>query len=365
VGYPVLVRPSYVLGGRAMEIVYEEKFLRRYMSEAVEASPERPVLIDKFLEDAIEVDVDAIADGERCVLGGIMEHIEAAGIHSGDSSCASPPFSLGEGVLETIRRYTSAMAMELGVVGLMNVQYAIKGDRVFVIEVNPRASRTVPYISKTIGVPLAKHAARVMVGRKLEELGFTAEVEPEHISVKSPVFPFVKFPGADVSLGPEMRSTGEVMGIDASFGPAFAKACMGAGLKLPMSGQVFLSVKDSDKRQAIHLGRQLEALGFELTATAGTYNILRRNGIQVKRVNKVHEGRPHIVDLLKNREIALIINTPLGKAQRIDDSMIRTNAVAFGIPCITTIDAAQAAVDGIEALKRGEVYVRSLQQFHA
>jgi carbamoyl-phosphate synthase large subunit len=363
IGYPVLVRPSYVLGGRAMQIVYDETGLKRYMSEAVEVSPERPILVDKFLEEAIEVDVDAIADGEICVIGGIMEHIEAAGIHSGDSSSVLPTFSLGEQVVETIRRYTQALALELRVVGLMNVQYAVKGDRVYVLEVNPRASRTVPYVSKAIGVPLAKLAAKVMVGRKLRDLGFTEEIVPEHIAVKSPVFPFVKFPGADIALGPEMRSTGEVMGLDRSFGAAFAKAMIGAGVKLPRRGKVFLSVKDSDKRRCLPIGRKLSELGFELIATAGTFQVLRRNGIPATLVNKVHEGRPHIVDLLKNREVDLVINTPLGRQQRTDDGMIRSSAVAYGIPCVQTIDAASAIVEAIEALRRSELEVAPLQAY--
>ncbi|MBK9387428.1 MAG: carbamoyl-phosphate synthase large subunit [Planctomycetes bacterium] len=363
IGYPVLVRPSYVLGGRAMQIVYDEAGLRRYMTEAVEVSPERPVLVDKFLEDAIEVDVDAIADGEICVIGGIMEHIEAAGIHSGDSSCVLPTFSLGEQVVETIRRYTQALALELNVIGLMNVQYAVKGDRVYVLEVNPRASRTVPYVSKAIGVPLAKLAAKVMVGRKLRDLGFTEEIVPEHIAVKSPVFPFVKFPGADIALGPEMRSTGEVMGLDRSFGAAYAKAMIGAGVKLPRRGKVFFSVKDSDKRRCLPIARKLADLGFELIATAGTWKVLRRNSIPAELVNKVHEGRPHIVDLLKNREVDLVINTPLGRQQRTDDGMIRSSAVAYGIPCVQTIDAAAAIVEAIEALRKQDLEVAPLQAY--
>ncbi|MBL8897732.1 MAG: carbamoyl-phosphate synthase large subunit [Planctomycetes bacterium] len=363
IGYPVLVRPSYVLGGRAMQIVYDEAGLRRYMTEAVEVSPERPVLVDKFLEDAIEVDVDAIADGEICVIGGIMEHIEAAGIHSGDSSCVLPTFSLGEQVVETIRRYTQSLALELRVIGLMNVQYAVKGDRVYVLEVNPRASRTVPYVSKAIGVPLAKLAAKVMVGKKLRDLGFTEEVIPEHIAVKSPVFPFVKFPGADIALGPEMRSTGEVMGLDRSFGAAYAKAMIGAGVKLPRRGKVFFSVKDSDKRRCLPIARKLADLGFELIATAGTWKVLRRNSIPAELVNKVHEGRPHIVDLLKNREVDLVINTPLGRQQRTDDGMIRSSAVAYGIPCVQTIDAAAAIVEAIEALRKQDLEVAPLQAY--
>ena len=364
IGYPVLVRPSYVLGGRAMEIVYSESALRQYVRAATEVTPERPVLVDKFLEGAIEVDVDAVADGERCVIGAIMEHIEEAGIHSGDSSCVIPSYSLGESVLGLIRKYTHALASELNVVGLMNIQYAVKGDMVYVLEVNPRASRTIPYVSKTIGVPLAKIAARVMVGKSLKDQGFTEEVIPQHTTVKSPVFPFIKFPGADVTLGPEMRSTGEVMGIDANFGNAFAKACISAGLNLPERGTVFISIKDADKRQAIGIGQRFASLGFRIVATAGTHDIFRRNGIEAERVNKVHEGRPNVVDALKNREVDLVINTPLGgREQRADEGAIRKTAVAFGIPCITTLDGASAALDSIEALRRADMGVRPLQEY--
>ncbi|MCB9881295.1 MAG: carbamoyl-phosphate synthase large subunit [Planctomycetes bacterium] len=364
IGYPVLVRPSYVLGGRAMEIVYAESDLRRYVRTATEVTPERPVLIDKFLEGAIEVDVDAVADGQRCVIGAIMEHIEEAGVHSGDSSCVIPAFSLGKSVLDAIRRYTHELARELNVIGLMNIQYAVKGDQVYVLEVNPRASRTVPFVSKTIGRPLAKIAACVMVGKTLEQQGLTEEIIPEHTAVKSPVFPFIKFPGVDIMLGPEMRSTGEVMGIDDHFGSAFAKACLGAGLKLPTRGTVFVSIKDSDKRQGIELGQRFAALGFRIIATGGTHDVFRRNGIPSERVNKVHEGRPNVVDALKNREVDLVINTPLGGlAQREDEGAIRKTAVSFGIPCITTLDGALAAVKGIEAMRHADFSVRALQEY--
>jgi carbamoyl-phosphate synthase large subunit len=364
IGYPVLVRPSYVLGGRAMEIVYDERDLARYMDEAVMASPERPVLIDRFLEDAVEVDVDCISDGHEVVIGAIMEHIEEAGIHSGDSTCAIPPITLSDDILDEIREATRAMALELGVVGLMNVQFAVRGETVYVIEVNPRASRTVPYVAKAVGVPLAAYATQVMAGRRLAELGVEEVVPEDHIAVKAPAFPFAKFVGARADLGPEMRSTGEVMGIDANFGLAFAKASDAAGRKLPTEGRVFISVKDADKRNVTMVARSLVDQGFELVATGGTYRILKRHGIPVERVNKVHEGRPHVVDLIKNHEVDLIINTPHGKVTRHDDGMIRSDAYQVGIPCLTTMSAAMAAVEGIQALRAGTTGVRSLQSFY-
>ncbi|MGB0952780.1 MAG: carbamoyl-phosphate synthase large subunit [Planctomycetota bacterium] len=364
IGYPVLVRPSYVLGGRAMEIVYDARDLERYMNEAVMASPERPVLIDRFLEDAVEVDVDCISDGTEVVIGAIMEHIEEAGIHSGDSTCAIPPITLSEYILEEIREATKAMALELGVVGLMNVQFAVRGETVYVIEVNPRASRTVPYVAKATGVPLAAYATQVMAGRKLAELGVQEIVPEEHIAVKAPAFPFAKFAGARADLGPEMRSTGEVMGIDKNFGLAFAKASDAAGRTLPTEGRVFLSVKDADKRNVIMVARSLTEMGFTLVATGGTFQILKRHGIPVERVNKVHEGRPHVVDLIKNQEVDLIINTPHGKVTRHDDGMIRSDAYQVNIPCLTTMSAAMAAVEGIQALKAGATEVASLQSFY-
>ncbi len=363
-GYPVLVRPSFVLGGRAMQIVYDDRTLERYIREAVEASPERPILIDKFLEEAIEVDVDAVADEERVVIGGIMEHIEKAGIHSGDSSCVLPPYTLSDRLVDEIRDITVALARELEVRGLMNVQFAVKNELVFVLEVNPRASRTVPFVSKAIGVPLAKIAAKVMVGKRLAEIGFTKEVEVSHVSVKTPVFPFSKFPGSDIVLGPEMRSTGEVMGIDADFGIAMAKALMAAGQALPMSGKIFVSVKDSDKRDVIFIAKKLEDLGFDLVATSGTHKVLRRSGIRVERVFKLKEGRPNAVDMLTNREIALIINTPSGRGAMTDEGSIRATAVLKNIPCITTLAGASAAVNGIESLKRRGYAVRALQDYH-
>jgi carbamoyl-phosphate synthase large subunit len=365
IGYPVLVRPSYVLGGRAMEIVYDDEALDRYMENAVQATPDRPILVDRFLEEAIEVDVDAISDGERVVIGGVMEHIEEAGIHSGDSTCVLPAHTLAPGTQDEIRRATISLAKELEVVGLMNVQFAVKDDRVYVLEVNPRASRTVPFVSKAIGVPLAKLAAKVMCGMTLDELGFTEEILPPYFSVKVPVFPFNKFPGVDVLLGPEMRSTGEVMGIDEDLGRAFAKAYQAAGLKLPKSGRVFVSVKNNDKRAIIPEARTLAALGYEIFATDGTYRALKSNGIAVSRVNKVHEGRPHIVDMIKNREIALVLNTPYGKQQRVDDSSIRAAAVSAGIGCITTRAGISAVVSALAAMHRGDYAVRSIQEHHA
>ena len=364
IGYPVLVRPSYVLGGRAMEIVYDERDLEEFMRLAVEASPERPVLIDKFLEDAIEIDVDAVSDGRRCVVAGIMEHIEEAGVHSGDSAMALPPFSLSEAQIMEIREQTYALAKELGVVGLLNIQFAIKGDTLYVLEVNPRASRTVPFVSKATGIPWAKVAAKLMVGRTLEELGIRREVEIPHVAVKESVFPFNRFPGVDIVLGPEMKSTGEVMGIDEDFGLAYAKSQIAAGQNLPLEGRVFISVKDRDKRAAVMIARELEALGFEILATHGTCSVLQRNGVKAKGVFKVSEGRPHVVDLMKNGEIHLVINTPSGKRPKADEVAIRTTALAYGIPVVTTIPGAQATVEGISALKGGRLKVRSLQEYH-
>ena len=353
-----------MLGGRAMEIVYDERDLEDFMRLAVEASPERPVLIDKFLEDAIEIDVDAVADGRRCVVAGIMEHIEEAGVHSGDSAMALPPFSLTEGQIAEIRQQTYALAKELGVVGLLNIQFAIKGETLYVLEVNPRASRTVPFVSKATGIPWAKVAAKVMVGRTLEELGIRREVEIPHVAVKESVFPFNRFPGVDIVLGPEMKSTGEVMGIDEGFGLAYAKSQIAAGQNLPLEGRVFISVKDRDKRPAVMIARELEAMGFEILATHGTCSVLRRNGVKAKEVFKVSEGRPNVVDLMKNGEIHLVINTPSGKRPKADEVAIRTTALAYGIPVVTTIPGAQATVEGISALKEGRLRVKALQEYH-
>ncbi|MDA1260323.1 MAG: carbamoyl-phosphate synthase large subunit, partial [Planctomycetota bacterium] len=365
IGYPILVRPSYVLGGRAMQIVYIESDLRKYLEEAVTASPERPVLVDRFLETAIEVDVDCVCDGTEAVIGAVMEHIEEAGIHSGDSTCTIPPITLKPEIEAEIRAATRALALELGVVGLMNVQYAVQKDTVFVLEVNPRASRTVPYVAKATGVPFARIATQVMAGKTLRELDVSDPPRMAHVAVKAPAFPFAKFAGARADLGPEMRSTGEVMGIDSNFGMAFAKASDAAGRRLPTTGKVFISVKDADKPGAVIVSRQLVEMGFELVATEGTWRTLQEAGVPCERVNKVHEGRPHAVDLIKNHEIDLIMNTPLGNETRTDDGMIRSEAYQAGLPVLATLSAAQAAVQGIRALRGGLADVRSLQEYFA
>ena len=365
VGYPVVVRPSFVLGGRAMEIVYGPESIERWMlTHAPEVSEDRPVLVDKFVEGAIEVDVDAIGDGKTFVIGGIMEHIEEAGIHSGDSSCSIPPYTLSDGLVAEIADATCRLAERLGVVGLMNVQYAVQGSRVFILEANPRASRTVPFVSKAIGRPLAKLAARAMLGETLQELAFTEEIVPTHFSVKAPVFPFNKFRGVDTVLGPEMKSTGEVMGMDKNFGAAFAKAQLGAGIDLPREGAVFLSVRDEDKRYVIQHAARLANLGYTLLATSGTARALTKNGIPVERVFKVHEGRPHVLDLIKNREVKLIINTPSGRLERSDDRLIRSSAVQFKVPCITTLAAAAATIQALEWMRKQPLGVRPLQDYH-
>ncbi len=365
VGYPVLVRPSYVLGGRAMDIVYDDASLFDYMERAVQASPEHPVLIDKFLEDAIEMDVDAIADGRRVVIGGIMEHIEEAGIHSGDSACSLPPRSVPDKILDEIREQTTALALDLQVVGLINVQFAVKNSTVYVIEVNPRASRTVPFVSKATGVPLAKLATKVMAGMTLEELGLPREPAVHHVAVKEAVLPFVKFPGVDAILGPEMKSTGEVMGIDRDFGRAFAKSQIAASGTLPLEGTVFLSVRDPDKPHLPPLGQAFAELGFHILATTGTARCLQDAGIPAERVYKVTEGvRPHIVDRMKNGEVVLVVNTPEGRASRLDSYSIRRTAITQGIPCFTTMAAANAAVEGIRALKTEGLQVKALQDYN-
>jgi carbamoyl-phosphate synthase large subunit len=370
--YPILVRPSFVLGGRAMQIVYSDSELQHYMRFAVEASPERPVLVDKFLEDATEVDVDCIADVGHfanpaegtIVIGGMLEHIEFAGVHSGDAAMVLPPHTLSEKVIEIIREYTHAMARELRVVGLMNVQYAVKGDTVYVLEVNPRASRTVPFVSKAIGYPLAKLAAKVMAGKTLKELGFTKEVWPPYWAVKESVFPFNRFHGQDILLSPEMRSTGEVMGLDADLGIAYAKSQMAAGSPLPLSGRVFMSVSDAHKDEAVEVAKLFADLGFELAATGGTATILEKAGLKVLRVQKLTEGRPHTVDLLKNREVQLVINTPAGQTPRADEVKIRTTAVYTGTPIMTTMSGAKAAALGIAALRKSGYAPRTLQEYH-
>ena len=365
IGYPILLRPSYVLGGRAMVIAYDEETLKAYMRRAVEASPDHPILIDRFLEDAFEFDVDAIGDGTRVVIGGIMQHIEEAGIHSGDSACVLPAYKISPENLERIRDITVRLGHALKVKGLMNIQFAIKDEAIYVLEVNPRASRTVPFVSKSIGVPLARLAARIMVGRTLDELGFTEEVSLKNWYVKEAVLPFIKFPGEDPTLGPEMRSTGEVMGIATSFGHAFAKAQSGSGVPLPTGGTAFLSVNDNDKKNVVGLARDLQSMGFRIIATSGTASHLRDSGVAVENVFKVNEGRPNVVDHIKNGEVAMIINTPLGRGSYFDEPAIRKSATQHGVPCITTLSAGAAAVAGIRALKEQALEVRSLQEYHA
>jgi len=371
VGYPVVVRPSYVLGGRGMEVVYSDAELEDYMRRAIIIEPEHPVLIDHFLEGAIEVDVDAIADQEGNVtIGGIMEHIEEAGIHSGDSACSIPTFSLPPEVLATIRKWTISLAKSLNVIGLMNIQYAVqlnnnnlKESKVFILEANPRASRTVPYVSKAINVPLVNYASRIMAGSTLSELGLTEEVIPKHISIKEAVLPFAKFAGTDTILGPEMRSTGEVMGIDTEFGRAFAKAQLGAGTHLPLEGTVFISVNDRDKSGISTVAEAFVELGFKVVATEGTHKVLRRNSIESKQVLKVHEGRPNISDIMKNGQIQLIVNSPSGEEAKTDGKMIRRTAMAYKIPVITTLAAAKAAIAAIRALQTGGISVTALQDY--
>ncbi len=364
IGYPLLVRPSYVLGGRAMEIVYDETDLTNYMEKAVKASPDRPVLLDKFLQDAAEIDVDCVADGERCLVIGVMEHIEEAGVHSGDSACSLPPFSLKKKMVDEIKSASRALAAELDVRGLMNIQFAVKDDTLYIIEVNPRASRTVPFVSKATGIPWAKVATRVMLGESLKKQGVTKEVIPEHMSVKEAVFPFVKFPGVDVTLGPEMRSTGEVMGIDKDFGMAFIKSQLAAGVKLPSSGTVFMSVNDHDKPTAPEVARQLVAMGFRIIATSGTLALLKSHNIACDPVHKVGEGRPNVLDVIKNGDVHLIINTPFGKATKQDETLIRSTATARGIPIITTLNGARATVTGMQALRKRGLSVTPLQTYH-
>ncbi len=372
VGYPVLVRPSFVLGGRAMQIVYSDSELRHYMRHAVEASSERPVLVDKFIEDATEVDVDCLADVGRfqdpaqgnVVIGGMLEHVEFAGVHSGDAAMVLPPHTLTDSVIQTIRRYTHALARELNVIGLMNVQYAVKGDTVFCLEVNPRASRTVPFVSKATGIPLAKLAAKVMASRTLRELGCTHETWPDHWAVKESVFPFNRFHGQDILLSPEMRSTGEVMGLDSDFGIAYAKSQIAAGTPLPLSGRVFISLNDGDKARAPEIALKFAQLGFQLSATQGTAAALAPVGLSVEPVFRLADGRrPNALDLLKNRQLQLIVNTPSGQVPRADEVRIRTTAVYLGVPIMTTLRGASAAAMGIAALKQRDLMVKPIQEY--
>jgi len=364
IGYPVMVRPSYVLGGRAMEIVYDEQSLNDYMRRAVKASPEHPILVDKYLEDAIEVDVDALSDGVDVVIGGVMEHIEEAGIHSGDSACSLPPYSLSSPIVGEIKKQTRALAKELNVIGLMNIQFAVKDGEIYILEVNPRGSRTVPFVSKATGIPLAKVAAKIVGGKTLRELDLTREREIAHIAVKESVFPFDRFHGVDTILGPEMKSTGEVMGIDENFGLAYAKAEESSNNKLPLSGTIFLSVKDQDKPGICHIVRKFQEMGFDVIATRGTAGHLGDKGIAVKVINKVTEGRPHIVDLIKNKEISFVINTVTGAQAQKDSFSIRESALQYRVPFTTTLSGANAVVNAIEQLIRGKITIKSLQEYH-
>ncbi len=364
IGFPVIVRPSYVLGGRAMKIVYNSAELKNFTLLALDASPEYPVLIDKFLEDAVEIDVDAISDGKRTIIAGIMEHIEEAGVHSGDSACVLPPYSIKKNMLAEISQATRAMSQELNVIGLMNVQYAIKNDKLFVIEVNPRASRTIPFVSKATGIPFAKLAAKIMLGRTLEELGLTQEIVPEHISVKEAVLPFDRFPDVDTLLGPEMKSTGEVMGVDYDFGAAYAKAQEGAGIHLPETGTVFISVQKRDKNAVLSAAHNFVKLGFKIMATSGTWSFFRDNGIESGLINKVSLGRPHVVDAVKNGDIQLIINTGSGDAKKRDGFYIRQAAIKYKIPYATTVAGGVAMCKGIAALKNKKLTVKTIQEYN-
>ena len=365
IGYPVLVRPSYVLGGRAMEIVYDDDALEHYMTHAISISPEHPILVDKFLVDAMEFDVDALCDGKDVFIGGVMQHIEEAGIHSGDSSCVLPPYSASEETLAKLRSFTAQLAIELKVIGLINIQYAVQNSDVYVLEVNPRASRTVPFVSKAIGIPLAKMAARIMIGKTLKELGLKKEIIPHYTSVKDPVFPFAKFPGIRMYLSPEMRSTGEVMGIADNFPKALAKAHIAAGMQMPTSGGVFITVNDQDKNKIAPIAKELTELGFTIYATEGTQAKLLEAGIDVKHVFKLQEGRPHVIDRIKNKEIHLVINTPTGKTAKLDERYIGEAAMLFKIPMITTIPGAIGLVKGIRAIKDEKLEVMSIQELHA
>ncbi len=363
IGYPVVVRPSYVLGGRSMEIVYDEKTLRSFMERALLVSPGHPILIDQFLEDAIEVDVDALSDGNETVVCGVMEHIEAAGIHSGDSACILPPMTLSPEMIALIEKQTKMIAAELGVVGLMNIQYAIKDDNLFILEVNPRASRTVPFVSKAIGVPLAKLATKVMLGKSLQEMGFTKTIWPKHIAVKEAVFPFNRFPNVDVLLGPEMKSTGEVMGIDATFGMAYAKSQLAAGFQLPLAGQVYISVHDIHKERTVPIARAFQDMGFQLVGTRGTAAFLNNYGVTIKAINKLSEGRPHVLDYIKNGEIQLMINTSVGRKSSYDGYNIRRGALIYNVPYTTTLAGAKAMSEAIDALKKQDWQVTALQDY--
>ena len=363
-GFPVLIRPSYVLGGRAMQVVYDTESLKDCVHRALEVSGEHPILIDKFLDDATELDVDAVCDGKTVVIGGVMEHIEEAGVHSGDSACCLPPVSLSGKIIGQIKKQTKPLALELNVKGLMNVQFAVKDEQIYVLEVNPRASRTVPFVSKSTGVPLAKIAAKVMAGMTLKQLGFTKEVKRSHFAVKEAVFPFMKFPGVDTILGPEMLSTGEVMGISDDFGIAFAKSQIAAGNSLPVSGSVFISVRDADKAKAVRLAKQLHEMGFSIMATKGTCVEFIKNNIPSQFVLKVIEGRPNIVDSIINGDVGLIINTTIGKQSITDSFSIRRTALDRQVPYVTTIRGAEAVTKAIKALKEHKIDVKPIQSFY-
>ncbi|MBC2746646.1 MAG: hypothetical protein HF975_06510 [ANME-2 cluster archaeon] len=364
IGYPVLVRPSYVLGGRAMEIVYDENDLNRYMNEAVRVSPEHPVLIDNFLEGAIEIDVDAICDGEDVLIGAIMEHIEEAGIHSGDSACVIPPQSLGHYVLDTVRDNVRRIALALRVKGTLNIQMAYKDRVVYVLEANPRSSRTIPFVSKAVGLPLAKIAARAMIGITLKEQGYLQEPRPVHVSVKEVLLPFDKLPGADPILSPEMRSTGEVRGVDYSYGLAFFKAELAADNALPLKGKGFMSIRDQDKPVLVQIARKMADAGLEIIATSGTVRYLSGKGFDVTEIKKVHDGSPNVIDLMRKDDVGLVINTPTSKMSYKDGRSIRRAAVDYAIPYITTIQAAMAAADAIEAMSKGELVIKSIGEYH-
>lgn len=365
IGFPVLVRPSYVLGGRAMEIVYDDKELKEYMKEAVRISPEHPILVDKFLEDAIEIDVDALCDGNEVFIGGIMEHIEEAGVHSGDSACVIPPQSIPEDIIEAIKDYTQKLALELNVVGLMNIQYAVKTDeqKLYILEANPRASRTVPFVSKAVGIPLAKIAAKLMLGHQLKDFGLQDEIKIDHVAVKESIFPFIKLPGSDSVLGPEMKSTGESMGIDDSFGVSYYKAQLSAGMELPHEGKLFISVRDADKNKILDIGKKAQELGFQMVATRGTANAIDKD-VKIDVIRKVSQDSPNIKDAILNGEISLIINTPSGKQSADDNYLIRRMAVELGIPYVTTLAGARAALNAIENIEKGKIGVKSLNEYH-
>jgi len=364
-GYPVLVRPSYVLGGRAMQIVYDDESLREFMEKAIEVSPDHPVLIDSFLDDAAEVDVDAICDGNICVIGGIMEHVEQAGIHSGDSAMVLPPYSLKKNIVEEIKQATKNIALSLNIIGLLNIQYAVKDDRIYVLEVNPRASRTVPFVSKTTGIPLAKLATNIMLGKTLKDLGFVKEVQLNYFAVKESVFPFNRFPNVDAVLGPEMKSTGEVMGIDESFEMAYAKSQIAAGQNLPLSGNIFISVQNRHKPLIYPVAKEFSEMGFQIFATKGTGSFLSEKGIKVNIVGKLYEEeRPNIIDYIKNNEISMIINTPSGKRQKADIVSIRTIAIHRNIPLITTIRGAQATLGAIKKIRQAGFQVKNIKEYY-